>query len=207
MSTQAQTQTLDPYTSLFNYIDKVITKVKPELEKMFQNYDIWYRWGEEGNELRYEIIVEAEVTELLGLERECIWFEGVYESCQDGVSQNISEYPECNEDSPSYNEARCRKIIEECVNEHLENFKNEYCGLPFRFAYNNPPMFLAYLEVLEEEDNYSYCCGVKLVFKYMNSVFKDVVQELAESKNAVEANANQLLWELKKVVEALKALA
>lgn len=207
ITAQTHLQTLDPYESMYKYLDRVLERVKPELEKLFREYDIFWSVNETDSTYDYEITIEANVTELLGLDTECLWFDGVSEICNEPPVGDPEYEKYCNPDSPEYDDEKCERLFRECVENEIQQFKEENCGLPFRFAYNNPPMFLAYLSVWEDEDAYKLCCGVKLVFKYRNSVFKNVVAEIAESDNTVNYSAQQILAELKKVVEAVKALA
>jgi len=197
---------------LFGYEDKVKALIQQELKKRLPSeaelIDVFVNISDVDDKLAKEKIeVEIDVTRLLGLNTECLWYEGVYENCQEGISQNIDDYPECNEESSEYSEEKCRERVEECVKDHLEDFKNENCGLPFSFDYKNPPTSRARLEELEEEDNYRYCCGVKLVYEYTQYPFKEALKEVVSSDNAIEYLVNTVVAEVLRIIDALKALS
>lgn len=197
---------------LFGYANKVKALILQELGKRLPSeaelIDVFVDISDVDDKLAKEKIeIEIDVTRLLGLKTECLWYEGVYESCQDGISQNIDDYPECNEESDKYNEEECKRRIDACVEDHIEEFKEENCGLPFYFNYKNPPTSEANLVELEDEDNYRYCCGVALRYTYTQYPFKDALKDIVGSENAIEYLVDTVVAEVLRVIDALKALA
>ena len=149
------------------------------------------------------IEVEVDVTRMLGLEKQCIWYEGIDYHC----SMMLGDEPVCDEDSDSYDEKECQRRFEECKKSQLEQFKEENCGLPFGFSYDKKPYIEARLEEYEEEDSYRYCCGVMLRFQYTQYPFKSAIREIVESDNEARYLADMIVAEVLKVIRALRALA
>lgn len=152
---------------------------------------------------RERIEVVLDVTRLFGNDWECIWYDGLYDSCQSAAL----DFKECIEGSKDYDEEKCKRYIEDCVEDKLAEFKNDYCGLPFEIRYSNPPASKARLVSLEDEDSYRYCCGIGLRYIYTQYPFKDVLRELVESKRSMEYTAEQVASEVIRIVNAVRALA
>ncbi len=201
---------------LSEYLGMVRLLVREGIEKrlggMVDIRELYVNARDVGNGFAEEIVeVALDVTGLLNLNRECVWFEGLYYSCQDGISQNIDNYRVCDPESSEYDEEKCSREIEECVNYHVEDFKNENCGLPFRFVWNNETTSLAYLRPYEDEDSYKLCCGVELYYRYKQRFSLEVTRDLLSNQETMERiaryTADKIIAEILRLVEALRALA
>lgn len=146
-----------------------------------------------------QITVEIDVTKILGLEEECLWFEGIENHCAEAIAANHN----CDED----NIEKCQKHFRDCVEEHVKEFRKETCVPPFIFEYMNLPLSRAKLDVLEDEDAYRICCGVKLVYTYTQYPFKSALPELVKSKESMEYTANLIATEILRLIEALRMIA
>ena len=179
-------------------------KLRKRLPKEVDIVDIDVDVREIDNEhVRERIEVVLDLSKILGQGWVCAWFEGMYYNCQDFAS----EIEECNEDSPRYNDEECRRRIEECVESQLEEFREENCGLPFYFNYKNPPTSEAKLVTLEDEDSYRYCCGVGLRYRYTVYPFKTAMKDIIDNAKGMGYTAEQVVSEVVRIVNALRALA
>lgn len=197
-----------PWEKLLEYqinLRKMIErKLRKRLPKEVDIVDIDVDVREIDNEhVRERIEVVLDVTRLFGNDWECIWYDGLYDSCQSVVL----DFKECIEDSKDYDEEKCKRYIEDCVEDKLAEFKNDYCGVPFRFLYDNFPVSKAKLVELENDDTYEYCCGVGLRYRYTVYPFKTAMKDIIDNAKGMEYTAEQVVSEVLKVVNALRALA
>ena len=212
MSTAPSVYEIVGVEPLTNYQIEVEKRIRSELEKRLPEgaklavvnmeiSDVDDRLAKE------EIRVVVNVTELLGLDVECFYFDGAYEICSEPPVDDEEFNKYCDPDSKDYDDEKCNKLVDQCVQEELKQFKEENCGLPFTLQYENPPYAKAKLVVLEDEDSYRYCCGVGLEVTFTYHPFKTVMKDIVNNEKAIEYTVNQVVAETLKLVEAVKALA
>ena len=153
--------------------------------------------------MKETVEIEIDVTRMLGLERQCLWFEGVEYHCGNMLANETI----CDEESKEFNEEACQKRFMECRDYEIKRFREEECGLPFEFSYDRSPISMAKLESYEDEDSYRLCCGAKLVYKHIQYPLRSAIKEIVESDNEARYLADMIVAEVLKVIRALRALA
>ena len=205
MSGQApQAQSLDPERLAHVLAKKLEEKLEELLrshygEKAYVGYYMWRAVGRE----KIIVDLDVDITELLLGERPELRKKSVEFYCGDVVA----ELPECDQESPSYNEEECFKRFRECEEAELEEFEKRECDIGLKFAVARDlgmgNKLVSWVTTSLDDDLYYYYCNVVLA----NRVVMRIYDWMRPGEEWAEEWAELLAYKILHVVEAVKGLS
>ena len=192
--TQVQTKSFGElvWEGYYNYIEAVKKRLKEELEKRgVEVHDIYADQPVDmGSYIKYGIVVEVALRKTLG-----VYYDGLYESCQEGV-----EGLEVDEDN-------VEEEVEKCVEELINSYDEEYGEPPFSLSYDDG-VVTASVTTFIDDDGYvrEYIDG--LVIKYRSQYAKWVFAKFAEgvSEDDVSYEVEQIIAKVEQLIKAVQIL-
>jgi len=198
-----QTQTQDVFNLAWKYIDTLRKELTSRLEELLRKHgvklhDLFVTYKTENDIVKFKVEVEVDVSGKVANVIPCLYWEGVYENCSETVCQD----EECEEE--------LEKMIEECVSNIVEEYRNEYGGLPFEFRYERKGIVEAHLEVREIEDSVKLCIRDILAATFYVQIgahyLKEIIDDPEAIQKVVDYDIEQIIGELDSILEAVKTL-
>lgn len=187
----AQIQTQDLFDLAWKYADKLGEALKPRLEELLRKHgvdlhDLFVTYDFENDLVKFKVEVEVDISGHIAGKAPCLYWEGVYENCS------------------------LEKKVEECVSDKVEEYRNEYGGLPFEFKYRKEGIVEAHLEVREIEDSVKLCIRDILAATFYVQIgahyLKEIIDDPEVIQKVVDYDIEQIIGELDSILEAVKTL-
>ena len=186
-------RTLDNFSL---YLEKLRNRLEEELVKRgIRVHYIETRFvDEDESEIRYEVEIAIELKTV-----ERVYYEGIYEICNDAVAEKVAEGEISEDEAEDY--------VEECVDEEVASYDEEYGEPPFRFVYEKSYV-KAELETVVEDDGYAreYIDVIRVVYRRTSARWLFERAEPGDIEVLVENEIDMMVPEIEAIVKAVRVL-
>jgi len=200
---QTQTQTLglvSPqdrlWSNFMRFSDRLSSRLREELVKRgIRVRDVFVELENySGDEVRYRVEIAVEIGEVMR-----VYYDGLYEFCHNSADEAVT--------SGEIAEGEIEDYVEECVNEEIARYDEEYGRPPFTFRFSRTNIE-AELRTVIDDDSYARSYTDVLRIVYRQSPYSWVFEKASDEdiEQMVEAEVNQILPEVLRLYQAVKVL-